>query len=225
MKFFIDTANIEEIKEAASLGILDGVTTNPSLVYKEGKNFRKLLDEILKIVDGPVSAEVVATDYDGILKEARDYADIHENIVVKVPLIKEGLKAVKTLTEENINTNVTLCFSPSQALMAAKAGATYISPFVGRVDDISSSGMDLVSQIVQIYRNYNFETQVLVASIRHPLHLVEAALMGADVSTMPFSVIDKLFNHPLTDIGLEKFLSDWKKLSEKENSIQTVGSK
>jgi len=225
MKFFIDTANIEEIKEAASLGILDGVTTNPSLVYKEGKNFRKLLDEILKIVDGPVSAEVIATNYDGILKEARDYADIHENIVVKVPLIKEGLKAVKTLTEENINTNVTLCFSPSQALMAAKAGATYISPFVGRVDDISSSGMDLVSQIVQIYGNYNYETQVLVASIRHPLHLVEAALMGADVSTMPFAVIDKLFNHPLTDIGLEKFLSDWKKLSEKENSIQTVGSK
>jgi len=225
MKFFIDTANIEEIKEAASLGILDGVTTNPSLVYKEGKNFRKLLDEILKIVDGPVSAEVIATNYDGILKEARDYADIHENIVVKVPLIKEGLKAVKTLTEENINTNVTLCFSPSQALMAAKAGATYISPFVGRVDDISSSGMDLVSQIVQIYGNYNYETQVLVASIRHPLHLVEAALMGADVSTMPFAVIDKLFNHPLTDIGLEKFLGDWKKLSEKENSIQTVGSK
>jgi len=225
MKFFIDTANIEEIREAASLGILDGVTTNPSLVFKEGKNFRKLLDEILEIVDGPVSAEVVATDYDGILKEARDYADIHENIVVKVPLIKEGLKAVKTLSEENINTNVTLCFSPSQALMAAKAGATYISPFVGRVDDISTSGMDLVSQIVQIYRNYNFETQVLVASIRHPLHLVEAALMGADVGTMPFAVIDKLFNHPLTDIGLEKFLSDWKKLSEKEDSIQTVASK
>ena len=225
MKFFIDTANIEEIREAASLGILDGVTTNPSLVYKEGKNFRKLLDEILEIVDGPVSAEVIATDYDGILKEARDYADIHENIVVKVPLIKEGLKAVKTLSDENINTNVTLCFSPSQALMAAKAGATYISPFVGRVDDISNSGMDLVSQIVQIYRNYNFDTQVLVASIRHPLHLVEAALMGADVGTMPFAVIDKLFNHPLTDIGLEKFLGDWKKLSEKEDSFQTVGSK
>jgi len=225
MKFFIDTANIEEIREAASLGILDGVTTNPSLVYKEGKNFRKLLDEILEIVDGPVSAEVIATDYDGILKEARDYADIHENIVVKVPLIKEGLKAVKTLSDENINTNVTLCFSPSQALMAAKAGATYISPFVGRVDDISNSGMDLVSQIVQIYRNYNFDTQVLVASIRHPLHLVEAALMGAHVGTMPFAVIDKLFNHPLTDIGLDKFLGDWKKLSEKEDSFQTVGSK
>jgi len=225
MKFFIDTANIEEIREAASLGILDGVTTNPSLVYKEGKNFRKLLDEILKIVDGPVSAEVISTDYIGIMKEARDYADIHENIVVKVPLIKEGLKAVKTLTEENINTNVTLCFSPSQALMAAKAGASYISPFVGRVDDISTSGMDLISQIVQIYRNYQFDTKVLVASIRHPLHLVEAALMGADVCTMPFSVIDKLFNHPLTDIGLEKFISDWKKLTEKEGSPKTAVTK
>ena len=225
MKFFIDTANIDEIREAASLGILDGVTTNPSLVYKEGKNFRKLLDEILEIVDGPVSAEVISTDYNGIMKEARVYADIHENIVVKVPLIKEGLKAVKTLTEENINTNVTLCFSPSQALMAAKAGASYISPFVGRVDDISTSGMDLISQIVQIYRNYNFDTKVLVASIRHPLHLVEAALMGADVCTMPFSVIDKLFNHPLTDIGLEKFISDWKKLTEKEGSPKPVVSK
>jgi transaldolase len=225
MKFFIDTANIDEIREAASLGILDGVTTNPSLVSKEGKNFRKLLDEILEIVDGPVSAEVIATDYDGILKEARDLADIHDNIVVKVPLIKEGLKAVRTLSEENINTNVTLCFSPSQALMAAKAGATYISPFVGRVDDISTSGMDLVSQIIQIYRNYNFDTQVLVASIRHPLHLVEAALMGADVCTMPFAVINKLFNHPLTDVGLKNFLSDWKKLTEKEENLQTAGSK
>jgi transaldolase len=215
MKFFIDTANIVEIREAESLGILDGVTTNPSLVSKEGKNFRKLLDEILEIVDGPVSAEVIATDYNGILKEARDFADIHDNIVVKVPLIKEGLKAVRTLSEENINTNVTLCFSPSQALMAAKAGATYISPFVGRVDDISTSGMDLVSQIIQIYRNYNYDTQVLVASIRHPLHLVEAALMGADVCTMPFAVINKLFNHPLTDVGLKNFLSDWQKLNDK----------
>jgi transaldolase len=213
MKFFIDTANIDEIKEAAALGILDGVTTNPSLVFKEGKDFRKLLDEILKIVDGPVSAEVIATDYEGILREAREYAAIHKNIVVKVPLIKEGLKAVKTLSAENINTNVTLCFSPSQALLAAKAGATYISPFIGRLDDISTSGMDLISQIVQIYRNYNFKTQVLVASVRHPLHLVEAALIGADVCTMPFAVIDKLFNHPLTDAGLKKFLADWDKLS------------
>ncbi|MGQ9644063.1 MAG: fructose-6-phosphate aldolase [Ignavibacterium sp.] len=216
MKFFIDTANINEIKEAAALGILDGVTTNPSLVSKEGKDFRKLLDEILAIVDGPVSAEVISTDYDGILKEARDYASIHHNIVVKVPLIKEGLKAVKTLSAEGIKTNVTLCFSPSQALLAAKAGATYISPFVGRLDDVSTSGMDLISQIVQIYRNYDYKTQVLVASIRHPLHVVEAALMGADVCTMPFNVIDKLFNHPLTDIGLEKFLSDWKKTQNKK---------
>lgn len=213
MKFFIDTANIDEIKEAAALGILDGVTTNPSLVFKEGKDFRKLLDEILKIVDGPVNAEVIATDYEGILKEAREYAAIHKNIVVKVPLIKEGLKAVKTLSAESINTNVTLCFSASQALLAAKAGATYISPFIGRLDDISTSGMDLISQIVQIYGNYNFSTQVLVASVRHPLHLVEAALIGADVCTMPFAVIDKLFNHPLTDTGLKKFLSDWDKLS------------
>lgn len=216
MKFFIDTANINEIKEAAALGILDGVTTNPSLVSKEGKDFRKLLDEILALVDGPVSAEVISTDYDGILKEARDYASIHHNIVVKVPLIKEGLKAVKTLSAEGIKTNVTLCFSPSQALLAAKAGATYISPFVGRLDDVSTSGMDLISQIVQIYRNYDYKTQVLVASIRHPLHVVEAALMGADVCTMPFNVIDKLFNHPLTDIGLEKFLSDWKKTQNKK---------
>jgi len=215
MKFFIDTANINEIKEAAALGILDGVTTNPSLVSKEGKDFRKLLDEILAIVDGPVSAEVVSTDYDGILKEAHELSKIHKNIVVKVPLIKEGLKAVRTLSAENINTNVTLCFSASQALLAAKAGATYISPFVGRLDDISQDGMELISQIVQIYKNYNYKTQVLVASIRHPLHLVEAALMGADVCTMPFSVIDKLFNHPLTDLGLEKFLSDWKKTQTK----------
>ncbi|MCW9065155.1 MAG: fructose-6-phosphate aldolase [Ignavibacteriaceae bacterium] len=212
MKFFIDTANIDEIKEAASLGILDGVTTNPSLVSKEGKDFRKLLDEILKIVDGPVSAEVISTDYEGILKEGRDLAKIHKNIVVKIPLIKEGLKACKTLTAEGIKVNVTLCFSPTQAILAAKAGATYISPFVGRLDDISTSGMDLISQIVQIYRNYNYKTEVLVASVRHPLHVVEAALIGADVCTIPFDVIKKMFNHPLTDIGLEKFLGDWKKL-------------
>jgi transaldolase len=214
MKFFIDTANIDEIREAASLGLLDGVTTNPSLVAKEGKNFRELLNEILKIVDGPVSAEVVSTDYNGILKEGRELASIHENIVVKVPLIKEGIKAVRTLSGEGINTNVTLCFSPSQALLAAKAGATYLSPFVGRLDDISHDGMALIQQIVQIYRNYDYKTEVLVASIRHPLHLVDAALMGADVATMPFDVINKLFNHPLTDIGLEKFLSDWKKLNK-----------
>ena len=215
MKFFIDTANINEIKEAASYGLLDGVTTNPSLVAKEGKNFRELLDEIIKIVDGPISAEVVSTDYEGIMKEAHELAKIHKNIVVKVPLIKEGIKAVKSLSEEGINTNVTLCFSPSQALLAAKAGATYISPFVGRLDDISHDGMALIEQIIQIYENYDFKTQVLVASVRHPLHLVEAALMGAHVATMPFDVIEKLFKHPLTDLGLEKFLSDWKKSNQK----------
>lgn len=214
MKFFIDTANINEIREAASLGILDGVTTNPSLVAKEGRNFIELLEEIVKIVDGPISAEVVSTDYDGIIKEANELSKIHKNIVIKVPLIREGLKAVKTLSEDGIKTNVTLCFSPSQALLAAKAGATYISPFVGRLDDISHEGMDLIYDIIQIYENYGYPTQVLVASIRHPLHLVEAARIGAHVATMPFAVIDKLFNHPLTDLGLEKFLSDWKKLNQ-----------
>jgi len=214
MKFFIDTANIDEIKEAASFGLLDGVTTNPSLVAKEGKDFKELLKEIVEIVDGPISAEVISTDFDGIIKEAEELAKIHKNIVIKVPLIREGLKAVKYLSGKGIKTNVTLCFSPSQALLAAKAGATYISPFVGRLDDISHEGMDLIEQIIQIYDNYGFETEVLVASIRHPLHLVEAAMMGADVATIPFNVIEKLFKHPLTDIGLEKFLSDWKKLNQ-----------
>lgn len=214
MKFFIDTANIEEIKEAASMGLLDGVTTNPSLVAKEGKDFRELLNEIIEVVDGPISAEVVSTDYEGILKEARELAAIHKNIVVKIPLILDGIKAVKALSAEGIKTNVTLCFSASQALLAAKAGATYISPFVGRLDDISHSGMDLIHQIVTIYDNYGYETEVLVASIRHPLHLVEAAEIGADVATIPFSVIKKLFQHPLTKNGLDKFLSDWKTLNE-----------
>lgn len=211
MKFFIDSANIDEIREAASLGILDGVTTNPSLVAKEGKNFRQLLDEILELVDGPISAEVVSTDRDGILTEARELAAIHPNIVVKVPLIREGLKAVRQLTDEGINTNVTLCFSPTQALLAAKAGATYISPFIGRLDDISLDGMELIEQIVTIYQNYDFRTQVLAASIRHPLHVVQAAMMGADVATIPFKIIDMMFMHPLTDSGLQKFLDDWQK--------------
>lgn len=211
MKFFIDSANIDEIREAASLGILDGVTTNPSLVAKEGKNFRQLLDEILELVDGPISAEVVSTDREGILTEARELAAIHPNIVVKVPLIREGLKAVRQLTDEGINTNVTLCFSPTQALLAAKAGATYISPFIGRLDDISIDGMELIEQIVTIYQNYDFRTQVLAASIRHPLHVVQAAMMGADVATIPFKIIDMMFMHPLTDSGLQKFLDDWKK--------------
>lgn len=214
MKFFIDTANIAQIKEAAAMGLLDGVTTNPSLVAKEGKNFLELLNEIVKIVNGPISAEVVSTDYEGILKEAEELSKIHKNIVIKVPLIKEGIKAVKTLSGKGIKTNVTLCFSPTQALLAAKAGATYISPFVGRLDDISTNGMELIRQIVTIYKNYGYKTEVLVASIRHPLHVVEAAMMGADVCTMPFDVIDKLFKHPLTDIGLDKFLSDWKKLNQ-----------
>jgi transaldolase len=211
MKFFIDTANIAEIKEAASLGVLDGVTTNPSLVAKEGKDFRKLLEEICAIVDGPISAEVIATDFDGIMREGRDLAKIHKNIVVKVPLIKEGLKATRALKAEGIRTNVTLCFSASQALLAAKAGAYFISPFIGRLDDVSQTGMDLIRQIVTIYRNYDYDTQVLVASVRHPLHVVEAAMIGADICTIPFKVIEQLIKHPLTDIGLQKFLEDWNK--------------
>jgi transaldolase len=211
MKFFIDSANIDEIREAASLGILDGVTTNPSLVAKEGKNFRALLDEILAIVDGPVSAEVVATDHEGIVTEARELAAIHRNIVVKVPLIREGLKAVRQLSDEGINTNVTLCFSPTQALLAAKAGATYISPFIGRIDDVGTDGMDLIQQIVTIYQNYGYKTEVLAASIRHPMHVLQAAMIGADVATIPFKIIDQMFKHPLTDIGLQRFLDDWKK--------------
>ena len=212
MKIFLDTANINEIREAASMGILDGITTNPSLVAKEGRNFKELLKEICSVVDGDISAEVVATDLDGMLKEGRDLAKLDDKIVVKVPLIKEGLKAVKALKAEGIRTNVTLCFSPNQALLAAKAGAYIISPFVGRLDDISTDGMQLIEQILTIYRNYSFDTQVLVASIRHPIHVVQSAMMGADIGTMPFSVFTQLIKHPLTDIGLEKFLADWKKL-------------
>lgn len=214
MKFFIDTANIQEIKEAASMGLLDGVTTNPSLVAKEGRPFHTLLEEICAIVDGPVSAEVIATDFNGIMKEAKELSKIHKNIVVKVPLLVEGLKAVKALKAEGIRSNVTLCFSPNQALLAAKAGAYFISPFIGRLDDISQEGMQLIEQIVTIYRNYNYETQVLVASVRHPVHVVEAALIGADICTIPFKVIQQLAKHPLTDIGLEKFHEDWKKVEK-----------
>ena len=214
MKIFLDTANIAEIREAASMGILDGVTTNPSLVAKEGKNFKDLLKEICTVVKGDVSAEVVATELDGMMSEARDLAKVASNIVVKVPLTKEGLKAVKQLKSEGIRTNVTLCFSPNQALFAAKAGAYIISPFVGRLDDISTSGMDLIRQIVTIYKNYDFPTQVLVASIRHPLHVVESAMMGAHIGTMPFAVFNQLIKHPLTDIGLERFLADWKKMQK-----------
>ena len=217
MKFFIDTANIAEIKEAASMGVLDGVTTNPSLVAKEGKDFRKLLEEICSIVDGPISAEVVSTEFDGIMKEGRELATIHKNIVVKVPLIKDGIKAVKALKAEGIRTNVTLCFSPTQALVAAKAGAYFISPFIGRLDDISHNGMDLIRQIVTIYRNYKYDTQVLVASVRHPLHVVEAAMIGADICTIPFKVIEQLIKHPLTDSGLQKFLEDWNNSQKKKS--------
>jgi transaldolase len=209
MKFFIDTANIAEIKEAEAMGILDGVTTNPSLIARENGDFKDILTEITKIVDGPISGEVVALDYDGMMKEAEELASIHENIVVKVPLIKEGIKAVKSLSGIGIKTNVTLCFSPAQAILAAKAGASYISPFVGRLDDISHVGMDLVDQIAQIYMNYDYQTEIIVASIRNPLHIIESGLIGADIVTVPFKVIEQLFKHPLTDNGIEKFLADW----------------
>jgi transaldolase len=212
MKFFIDTANIEEITKANELGLLDGVTTNPTLVSKEGRDFKELIREICDIVDGPVNAEVVSTDAQGMIREARELVKLADNIVVKIPLIKEGLKAVKTLSGEDIKTNVTLCFSSVQALMAAKAGAAYISPFVGRLDDISHRGMDLIEQIITIYDNYGFETEVIVASIRNPIHVLDAALMGADISTIPYKVMEQLIKHPLTDIGLENFLADWKKM-------------
>ncbi|MGA8892467.1 MAG: fructose-6-phosphate aldolase [Anaeromyxobacteraceae bacterium] len=212
MKFFIDTADVAEIKKALDLGLCDGVTTNPSLVAKTGRSFEDVLKEIVSIVQGPVSAEVTAVDFDGMMKEAHVYAKFAPNVVIKVPLILEGLKAVKALTAEGIRTNVTLCFSANQALLAAKAGATYVSPFVGRLDDISEDGMALIAQILEIYRNYDFGTQVLVASVRNPLHVVQAARMGADVATLPFSVLAQLAQHPLTDIGLKKFLADWEKV-------------
>ena len=212
MKFFIDTANVEEIKKANDLGLLDGVTTNPSLISKEGREFKGLIKEICGIVDGPVNAEVVSTDAEGMIKEAKELVKLADNIAVKIPLIEEGLKATKALSEEGIKINVTLCFSPIQALMAAKAGAAYISPFVGRLDDISHRGMELVEQIVAIYENYGFDTEVIVASIRNPIHVLDAALMGADISTVPYKVMVQLIRHPLTDIGLENFLADWKKI-------------
>lgn len=212
MKIFIDSGDIGEIKEAASMGAIDGVTTNPSLLSKHGKPIKQAITEICEVVDGPISAEVLATDLDGILREGRDLAKIHKNVVVKVPLIAEGLKAVRVFSGEGIKTNVTLCFSPSQALLAAKAGASYISPFVGRLDDLSEDGMDLASQIINIYENYDFETEVLVASVRHPVHVVQAALMGAHVATIPFKVITQLIKHPMTDLGLAKFLEDAKKI-------------
>ncbi|MCS7082943.1 MAG: fructose-6-phosphate aldolase [Bacteroidetes bacterium] len=212
MKFFLDTANLEEIRQAADLGLLDGVTTNPSLVAKEGEvDFFEHLLQICQIAQGPVSAEVVATDYDNMLREAHELAKLHPNIVVKIPMTPDGVRAMRTLSLAGIPTNCTLVFSPAQALVAAKAGAAYVSPFVGRLDDVGSSGMELVRQIVTIYRHYGFNTQVLVASVRHPMHVVEAALMGADVCTMPFKVLEQLLRHPLTDVGLERFLADWRR--------------
>jgi transaldolase len=212
MKFFIDTANLEEIREAESLAILDGVTTNPSLIAKEGKPFKETILQICNIVNGPVSTEVTALDKDGMLKQGREYAAWHKNVVVKLPTTREGVKACKVLTGEGIKTNLTLCFSPNQALLVAKAGATYVSPFIGRVDDISQDGMQLIRDIVLIYKNYGFTTQVLTASVRHPMHVVEAAKAGSHVATIPWKVLDMLFNHPLTDKGLAAFLKDWEKV-------------
>jgi transaldolase len=211
MKLFVDTGSIKDIESIAALGILDGVTTNPSLLAKEAGDFRENLKKICGIVKGPVSGEVTATDYAGMLREGHDIATIDEYMVVKVPLTRDGIRACKTLSGEGIRVNVTLCFSASQALLAAKAGASFISPFVGRLDDISTNGMELVRDIVQIYDNYDFTTEVLVASCRHPMHVVEAARMGADIATCPPAVIEQMFNHPLTNIGLEKFLKDWEK--------------
>jgi len=216
MKFFIDTANVSEIREAVSLGLVDGVTTNPSLVSKENREFRELVREICTLVDGPVSAEVISLDAEGMIKEARELSSIHKNIVIKIPMLPEGLKAVRSLAQEDIRTNVTLVFSPSQALLAAKAGASYVSPFVGRLDDVSYVGMDLIGQIRTIFDNYGFTTEIIVASVRNPLHVVDAAMMGADVATIPYKVLLQLAHHPLTDIGIKKFMEDWQKVSAKK---------
>jgi transaldolase len=216
MKFFIDTANVAEIKEAASIGILDGVTTNPTLISREEGRPEDILKQICKIVDGPISAEVVALDWAGMVREGKELAKIHHNIVIKIPIIKEGLKAVKALTAEGIRTNVTLVFTAIQALLAARAGASFISPFVGRLDDITTPGMESVSQIIQIFRNYNIQTEVIVASVRNPTHVLDAALLGADVATIPFKVIGQLIKHPLTDKGVERFLADWEKVKARK---------
>ena len=215
MKIFIDTANIHEIKEAASLGLIDGVTTNPTLIAREKRPAEELLKEITALVPGPVSAEVIALETNAMVKEAHSLSKIAKNIVIKIPLIKTGLQAVQLLSKEGIKTNVTLCFSPSQALLAAKAGATFISPFIGRLDDISQRGMELISTIKTIYTNYKFQTQIIVASIRNPMHVVEAAMIGADIATVPYAVIEQLIKHPLTDIGIQRFLEDYKKVPQK----------
>ena len=212
MKFFIDTADVNEIREANELGLVDGVTTNPSLIAKSGRKFEDVIREITEIVDGPISAEVISLDHEGMIREAEQLAAIHANIVIKLPMTPEGLKATKTLSAEGIKTNVTLVVTPMQALLAAKAGATYISPFVGRLDDVSEDGMQLIEQIVEIYQNYQFKTQVLVASVRHPIHVLQSARLGADVATIPYKVIEQLAQHPLTDKGLKQFLADWEKV-------------
>jgi transaldolase len=215
MKFFIDSANIKEIKEGISLGMVDGVTTNPSLIAKEKRGFAEVVKEILDVVDGPVSLEVVSTEAGAMVREGKKLAKMGDNAVIKVPMTTEGLKATKIFTGEGIKVNQTLIFSPIQALMAAKAGAAYVSPFVGRLDDVAHDGMEIVEQIITIYNNYGFETEVIVASVRHPRHVLEAALMGADIATIPFKVIDQLAKHPLTDKGIEMFLADWKKVPKK----------
>jgi transaldolase len=216
MKFFIDTANPDEIKRAYEMGVIDGVTTNPTLISKEEKDFESLIEEICKIIKGlPISLEVLSLNSEGMIEEARRLSRMGENIVVKIPMTTEGLKAIKVLVSEGLKTNTTLVFSPTQALLAAKAGTTYVSPFIGRLDDIAQTGMELIEQIVTIFTNYGFESQVIVSSIRHPIHVLEAALIGADVATIPYKVIEQLVKHPLTDIGIERFLADWKKVPKK----------
>ncbi len=212
MKFFIDTGDVGEVRQAHAMGLVDGVTTNPSLVAKAGRKYRDVVAELCDIVNGPISAEVLGTEYGEMMGEARDWHKVHENVVVKLPLTPDGLRAVRSCADEGIRTNVTLCFSPNQALLAAKAGAAYISPFIGRLDDISETGMELIDKIVRIYRNYDFETEVLVASVRNPTHVVDAALIGADICTIPFAVLQQLVKHPLTDVGLKKFVEDGKKI-------------
>ena len=212
MKFFLDTANLDEIRQAIEMGLIDGVTTNPTLVAREGKEFRPLVEEICDMVPGPVSLETVSLDAQGMVKEARDLVTIGDNVVVKVPMTTEGLKAVRICSEEGIRTNVTLVFSPLQALLAAKAGASYISPFVGRIDDTGAAGMDVIADIMEIKENYDFDSEIIVASVRHPGHVLESALLGADIATIPFKVIGQLSKHPLTDIGIEQFLADWEKV-------------
>ncbi len=215
MKFFIDTANVAEIKEINDWGVLDGVTTNPSLIAKEGRDFKEVIREIASIVNGPISAEVVSMDHDGMVTEAEDLVPIHENIVIKVPMTDEGLKAVKILSAKGIKTNVTLVFSANQALLAAKAGASFVSPFIGRLDDISNPGMDVVGDIAQIFTMYGIETEIIAASVRHPMHVIDSAKMGAHIATVPYNVFKQMVKHPLTDIGIEKFLKDWESVTKK----------